>query len=346
MEKAAAQRLRLAFQEIAGGNFSHRIEYASSSAFLTNLVDEFNKMSARLGQAEEHREEVEKQLHQAQRMEAVGRLAGGVAHDYNNMTSVIIGNVELALEDLDRSDLVREYLEEIHNAAKRSAEITHQLLAYARCQPIVPKVLDLNQVVASMLKMLERLIGEDIELTWYPGTSLWLVKIDPSQVNQILANLCVNARDAISDVGRILIETANREFDEAYCSLHQGFLPGEYVQLVVSDNGMGMDTETKENIFEPFFSTKQVGQGTGLGLSTIYGIVKQNDGFINVYSEPGEGATFKVYLPRAMEVSVEAVVGKKTEMIHGKGETLLVVEDELAILKIVEKMLKQLGYTV
>jgi signal transduction histidine kinase/CheY-like chemotaxis protein len=346
MEAAAAQRLRQAFQQIGDGNFSHRIEFSSSSEFLSTLFEEFNKMSLRLGQAEQHREKIENQLRQAQRLEAVGRLAGGVAHDHNNMTSVIMGFAELALDSLDKDDPLYENLQEIRAAARRSAEITRKLLAYARCQPITPMVLDLNQTVDSMLSMLKRLIGEDIELVWLPGPSIWPVKIDPSQVDQILANLCVNARDAISDVGRIVIETANTEFDEIYCADHQDFLPGEYVQLTVSDDGMGMDAATIDKIFEPFFSTKKIGQGTGLGLSTVYGIVKQNGGFINVYSEPEVGTTFRIYLTRTTGATIEIPAKSPTKAPLGRGETLLVVEDEEAVLRLTQKILERLGFRV
>lgn len=345
MAEAAAKRLKQALQQIAAGNFAHRIEPSSTHA-LSNLVDEFNKMSLRLSEAEEHRQVMEDRLRQAQKMEAVGRLAGGVAHDYNNMTSVIMGYTDLALEKLDQSDPLYADLLEIHEAARRSMELTRQLLAFARCQPISPRVLDINQAVKSMQKMLQRLIGEDVELIWYPGEPVWPVKIDPSQIDQILANLCVNARDAISGVGKIIIETANTEFDEGYCAMNQGFIPGEFVKLAVSDDGTGMDTETLNKIFEPFFSTKGIGRGTGLGLATVYGIAKQNNGFINVYSEPGRGTTFKIYLPRIDGETVGICSRSGAEIARGHGETVLVVEDEIANLKMAEKMLKELGYRV
>ena len=304
MEEAATKRLSQAFQQIADGNFSHLIESSSMNA-LPSLIDEFNKMSLRLSQAEQKRQEMENQLRQAQKMEAVGRLAGGVAHDYNNMTNVIMGYAELALEKLSESDPLYMDLQQIQYAARRSMELTRQLLAFARCQPIAPKVLDINQAVESMFKMLQHLIGEDIELIWYPGEQIGRIQIDPSQVDQILANLCVNARDAIDGVGKIIIETSNTEFDEAYCSLHRGFTPGRFIQLAVSDDGTGMDVATLGKIFEPFFSTKAIGRGTGLGLATVYGIVKQNQGYINAYSELGSGTTIKIYLPRVSGQSAE-----------------------------------------
>lgn len=345
MEEAAAQRLRLAFQQIASGNYSHRIESSPTNA-LPVLVDEFNKMSRRLGEAEEHRKEIEDQLFQAQKMEAVGRLAGGVAHDYNNMINVIMGFTELALENVDPKDQLYDDLQEIYNAAQRSMILTRQLLAFARRQSIAPKVLDINKTVNSMIKMLQHLIGEDIKLIWNPATKVWPIKIDPTQIDQILANLCVNARDAISGVGKLIIETANTVLDEAFCAKHQGCVPGEYVRLAVSDDGVGMDTETQKKIFEPFYSTKAIGKGTGLGLATIYGIVKQNNGFINVQSEPGVGSTFTVFFPRTTAKSVDILPTDANEIPYGHNETVLLVEDEIAILKLAERMLQKLGYQV
>jgi len=289
---------------------------------------------------------MEAQLLQAQKMESVGRLAGGVAHDYNNMLSVIVGYAELVLERLPPDDPLQEYLREIIGAAIRSADITRQLLAFARKQTIAPVPLDLNETVERMLKMLRRLIGEDIDLAWLPATRLWPVRMDPSQVDQILANLCVNARDAISEVGRVTIETDMTTFDETYCAEHPGSLPGEYVVLVVSDDGCGMDQATMEKIFEPFFTTKDVGQGTGLGLATVYGIVKQNRGFINVYSEPGKGTTFKIYFARHADAPVEGASETVDEIPLGHGEVVLVVEDEESILQLAQKNLEKLGYTV
>ncbi|MDK9709095.1 MAG: response regulator [Desulforhopalus sp.] len=345
MEEAAAQRLRQAFQQISFGNFSHRIESSPTSA-LSTLVDEFNTMSLRLSQAEEHREEMEKQLRQAQKMEAVGRLAGGVAHDYNNMTNVILGYADMALEKINKDDPLFADLQEINGAALRSMELTRQLLAFARCQAIAPKVLDINGAVSSMLRMLQRLIGEDIQLEWRPGVGVWPIQIDPTQIDQILANLCVNARDAIDGIGKVTIETANAEFDDAYCSLHRGFIPGQFSRLTVRDNGSGMNQATIDKIFEPFFSTKAIGHGTGLGLATVYGIVQQNQGFIDVFSGPGQGAAFSIYLPRIIGESVEMVLNSGASVELGNNETILLVEDDAAILQMVERMLGQLRYHV
>ena len=291
-------------------------------------------------------EKLQDQLLQSQKMEAVGRLAGGVAHDFNNMLGVILGYAELAKDKIGPDDGLSEDLDEILKAARRSADITRQLLAFARRQTVAPRVLDLNETVEGMLKMLRRLIGEDIDLRWQPEGRLWPVKIDPTQVDQILANLCVNARDAIGGVGKISIETDNASFDAAYCADHADFAPGAYVLLAVSDTGRGMDAETQANLFEPFFTTKEVGEGTGLGLATVYGIVKQNEGFIHVDSEPGQGTTFRIYLPRHEAPDETEAVEPAEAVPGGRGETILVVEDEAAVLKLAGLVLEGLGYRV
>ncbi len=290
-------------------------------------------------------EELESQLIQAQKMESVGRLAGGVAHDFNNMLSIILGNVELIQDDIDRDNLLFSKVSEIQKAAQRSANLTRQLLAFARRQTIRPKIINLNHTIEGMLKMLNRLIGEDIDLLWRPKEHLWSVKIDTSQIDQILANLCVNARDAIKDIGKVTIETDNICFDEEYCRRHQGFIPGEFVLIAFSDNGCGMDKETSNKLFEPFFTTKSRGKGTGLGLAIIYGIIKQNNGFVNVYSELGQGTTFKLYLPRHNQSEKQESVVVKEKSRKGV-ETILVVEDETSILEVTQTMLERLGYTV
>jgi PAS domain S-box-containing protein len=289
---------------------------------------------------------LEAQFRQAQKMEAVGRLAGGVAHDFNNMLGVIIGYTELALMNVVPSNPLHTPLHEIAEAARRSIDLTRQLLAFARKQTIAPKILNLNDTVSGLLNMLHRLIGEDIKLAWRPGADLWSVKMDSSQIDQVLANLCVNARDAIAGVGEVTIETENMTFDEAYCASYAGFIPGEYVQLTVSDDGCGMDKETQAHLFEPLFSTKPVGKGTGLGLATVYGIVQQNDGFINVYSEPGQGTTFKCYFSRYETEPAETLQERTSETLPGGKERILVVEDEKAILDLGKRILEKLGYTV
>ena len=292
------------------------------------------------------RKKLETQLVQSQKMEAIGTLAGGVAHDFNNMLCVIIGHANLALMGLDPTQSLHVNVEEIRKAAERSADLTRQLLAFARKQTIAPKVLNLNETITGMFNMLKRLIGEAISLKWQPGDDLWPVKVDPSQIDQILANLCVNARDSIADIGKITIETGNNIVDEGYCANNLGFVPGEYVRLSVSDNGCGMDKKTLAHIFEPFFTTKALGEGTGLGLSTVYGAVKQNNGFINVYSEPGLGTTFTIYLPRYVGKVAQARPEAAGELAPRGQETILLVEDEPSILNVTTMLLTRQGYTV
>ncbi len=296
--------------------------------------------------AEEEKEKLQEQLLQSQKMESVGRLAGGVAHDFNNMLQAIMGNADLALSLAGDGGELCECIREIQAAAQRSADLTRQLLAFARRQTVNPQTLDLNDNVAATLKMLRRLIGEDIDLAWQPGANLWPVHVDPSQLDQILANLAVNARDAMAGGGKLTIETDNVNFDAAYCADHPGFVPGEFVLLAISDSGVGMDKQILEHIFEPFFTTKEQGKGTGLGLATVYGIVKQNEGFINVYSEPGLGTTFKVYLPRTGAEGALPPAAGAVEPLRGGAETILMVEDEQVILELVKRMLEGLGYTV
>ncbi|MBS0012906.1 MAG: PAS domain S-box protein [Desulfobacterales bacterium] len=296
---------------------------------------------------EQEQEKLRAQLNQAQKMESVGRLAGGVAHDFNNKLSIINGYAEMAMETIDPSHPLQENIREIHTAGKKSADIVRQLLAFARKQTISPVLLDLNDTISSMLKMLQRLIGENINLAWHPGNNLCPVRIDPAQVDQIMANLAVNSRDAISDVGKLTIETSNIVVDEDYCRGNPEAIPGQYVMLTVSDDGCGMEKGVQDLLFEPFFTTKEIGKGTGLGLPTIYGIVKQNKGFINIYSEPGEGTTFKIYLPSHEEKKSSLQSAKEfTGQIPTGTETILVVEDEKTILQMSRQMLERLGYTV
>ena len=296
--------------------------------------------------AEAETEKLQGQLQQAQKMESVGRLAGGVAHDFNNMLGVILGHTEMVIDEIDPASPLYANLHAVQQAGQRSADLTRQLLAFARKQTVAPKVIDINDTVEGMLKMLRRLIGEDIDLLWQPGRNLQPVKVDPAQIDQILVNLCVNARDAIAGQGKITIETDSKTLDEAYCTDHLGFQPGEYVLLEVSDNGCGIDKKTLNQIFEPFFTTKEQGKGTGLGLASVFGMVQQNNGFINVYSEPGQGTTFKIYLPVYTAKSDE-VVEKAPELPAERGhETILLVEDEPAILQMTTMMLTRLGYTV
>ncbi|MDD2462976.1 MAG: PAS domain S-box protein [Desulfobulbus sp.] len=325
-------------------SFDGTISRDRNGAFLQthcifNDISEQKRLQDKVNQQQEA-------LNQSRKLESVGRLAGGIAHDFNNMLSVIIGYTELALEKLEPTDHLYSDLKKIYQAGVRSADITRQLLAFARRQTVAPKVLDLNDNIGSMMKMLRHLIGENIHFAWMPGTGLWSVKIDPSQIDQILANLCVNARDAITDIGKVTIETKNITFDKDYCADHLEFIPGEYVMLAVSDDGCGIAPETMPQIFEPFFTTKNIDEGTGLGLATVYGIVKQNNGFINVYSEPEKGTTMRVYLPRYAEQATKAQNETAVEVPQSRGETILLVEDDASILQLGVRILENLGYTV
>lgn len=296
--------------------------------------------------AEEDREKLQAQLNQSQKMESVGRLAGGVAHDFNNMLGVILGFTEMTLEAVPKGQPLHAGLLEIRKAAERSADLTRQLLAFARKQTVAPRVLDLNETVHGMLTMLRRLIGEDIELRWWPGADLGPVRIDPTQIDQILVNLCVNARDALGERGTVTIETDSAVFDEEFCAQNAGYLPGEFIRLAVSDTGCGMDAETLSHLFEPFFTTKGVGKGTGLGLATLYGIVRQNSGFITVYSEPGQGTTFKIYLPRHEARTAAAAPAPAAAAPASGHETILLVEDDASLLSMTRLMLERQGFTV
>ena len=295
--------------------------------------------------AEEDRLKLESQLFQAQKIESIGQLAGGVAHDFNNMLGVILGHAELALMKADPDIPFIEDLQEIRTAAKRSADLTRQLLTFARKQTISPQILDLNETVAGMLKMLQRLLGENIQLSWEPAPCATPVLMDPSQIDQILANLCVNARDAIDGIGKIAIETENCSFAEADLILHPEAMYGDYVRLAVSDDGPGIDQQVLPQIFEPFFTTKKFGQGTGLGLATVFGAVKQNNGFIEVVAEPGKGATFQIYLPR-QQSTLGTVPEAATPLLRRGDETILLVEDDQMLLKLVKAMLEESGYQV
>jgi CheY-like chemotaxis protein len=279
-------------------------------------------------------------------MDAVGRLAGGVAHDFNNMLGAILGHVELACDHMGTDHPARADLDEIRSAAERSAALTRQLLAFARKQTIAPRLLDLNEAIEAVLKMLRRLIGENVRLTWSPGSGLGPVRMDPSQVDQILANLCINARDAIEGSGTVVIETRAVTLGAAECRGRPGFVPGDYVVLEVRDDGCGMDRFTLEHLFEPFFTTKVHGRGTGLGLATVYGIVRQNHGLIDLASEPGAGTTFHVYLPVEEGVVPGAVEPERSAPPRGRGETLLLVEDEEALRVTFARYLEARGYRV
>ncbi|MBF8258250.1 MAG: PAS/PAC sensor hybrid histidine kinase [Actinobacteria bacterium] len=296
--------------------------------------------------AEVQKEKLQAQLLQAMKMEAVGRLAGGVAHDFNNLLTVIIGNVALALMKLTPSDPAKGLLDEANKAAERATRLTQQLLAFSRKQIIEPKVQDINILMVDLNKMLIRLIGENIDLKTIPGEDLWLVKVDAGQFEQILVNLAVNARDAMPDGGKVVIETSNAELDDDYCSRHPYVKPGRFVVVAVSDTGHGMSEEVKEHIFEPFFTTKAKGSGTGFGLATTYGAVKQAGGSIEVYSEVGMGTTFKIYLPRIEGETSKLERDDRPKKLLGGTETVLLVEDENIVRELAVRVLDELGYRV
>ncbi|MCL4203207.1 MAG: CHASE domain-containing protein [Pirellulaceae bacterium] len=295
--------------------------------------------------ADEERALLQAKLAQSQKMESIGRLAGGIAHDFNNMLQAILGYTELVIDQLGPDHPVRAELLEIERAARRSADLTRQLLAFARKQVVTPKVLDLNETISSMIKILQRLIGEDIRLLWQPGRGLWPIKIDPSQVDQILANLAVNARDAIAQTGTLTIATENTLATPMDCPDQPDFVLGPCVLLTVRDSGCGMDEATRAHAFEPFFTTKSFGTGTGLGLATVFGIVAQNRGCIQVESQPGQGTTFRIYFPRSSAAAESSQATEHSLPARGR-ETILLVEDEIAILEMAAKMLESLGYRV
>ena len=297
--------------------------------------------------AEDENTKLQAQLHEAKKMEAVGRLAGGVAHDFNNMLGIILGNIELMLVQEDGDQPITDDLQEIKTAAERSVDLTRQLLSFARKQAVTPKIVDVYETIKSMVIMLQRLVGEHIVFEWGTDNTLWPIKMDPSQMEHILVNLCLNARDAIKGQGKITISTKNVVFDEACCAEHPERVPGAYVQIAVRDTGVGMDRETMDHIFDPFFTTKGVGEGTGMGLATVYGMIKQNSGFITVQSAPGEGTVFDIFLPRYQSVSVNTEPeALEAPTISPGGVTLLLVEDELAVLRLTRRMLENQGHTV
>ena len=288
---------------------------------------------------------LEEQFRQSQKMEAVGQLAGGIAHDFNNLLTAILGNTQLLLRELPPGDSMHGDVEEIRKASERAASLTRQLLAYSRRQMLQPEVLDLNVVMAEMDKMLRRLIGEHIDLVAVFAPDLGRVRADPNQIEQVIVNLAVNARDAMPDGGKLTIATANVDLDETFAQAHLGSVPGSYAMLAVTDTGVGMDATVRAHLFEPFFTTKEVGRGTGLGLATVYGIVKQSGGYISVYSEPGHGSSFKIYLPRIATPAEPPAGAPKGGPAPGS-ETVLVVEDEPAVLTLSRRALESQGYVV
>jgi signal transduction histidine kinase len=292
------------------------------------------------------RRSLEAQFRQSQKMEAVGRLAAGVAHDFNNLLTVIQGYCDLHLPDLPPQDDVRPALEAIQQAGKRAAGLTQQLLAFSRQQAVQPRTLDLNSALAEMKDLLARMIGEDVALEFHPDPELGRVRVDPGLLGQVVMNLAVNARDAMPGGGRLTIGTANVEIDQAFAQSHVNAHPGPYVMLSVTDTGTGMDEATQARIFDPFFTTKELGKGTGLGLATVYGIVQQFKGHIWVYSEPGKGTSFKIYLPRAEEAARPVESKAASGATRGSGETVLLVEDDPALCHLTRQFLEALRYRV
>jgi two-component system cell cycle sensor histidine kinase/response regulator CckA len=320
--------------------------------YLVGMASQLSVAAGRIRFLEERQraervlKQTEHQLRQSQKIEAVGRLAGGVAHDFNNQLSVILSYSYMILQRLQPTDPTRRQLIEIKSAAERAAELTKQLLAFSRQQVVEPRVLDMNETLAAMEAMIRRLIGEDVELRTMPHANLHRVKADPGHIEQVIMNLVVNARDAMPAGGTLTIETVNTDLDEAYAREHMGVTPGPHVMLAVSDTGSGMDKATRDRIFEPFFTTKEKGKGTGLGLSTVYGIVKQSGGSVWVYSEPGKGTTFKIYLPRTHEVD-RPPIARPVEIATLRGtETILLVEDEDQVRAVAEQILEKSGYRV
>ncbi len=345
MERCYREKLVMR-NEIVSENFKPpKIFIVTWSFAPPDLVITYMEDITRRRRDEEEKKRMQQNLQQIQKMESVGRLAGGIAHDFNNMLTVITGYIELIKLRLPEHDPLLNDITEIEKAAKQSQEITRQLLAFSRQEIIAPVTLDINELIESLSKSLLTLIGEDIDLKFIQGEKLWKIRIDPSQMQQVLMNFLINARDAMPEGGTITIESSNIHFDEDYCRTYPDFLPGDFVMLVISDSGTGIDPETMSRIFEPFFTTKERGKGTGLGLATVYGIVKQNDGFINVYSEPGHGTTFRIYFPRNDN---EPVPGKQTterELARDTGSILLVEDNDL-VRGLTTEMLEIIGYRV
>jgi nitrogen-specific signal transduction histidine kinase/CheY-like chemotaxis protein len=290
--------------------------------------------------------ELEEQFHQAQKMEAIGQLAGGVAHDFNNLLTAINGFAELTQFQLEAEDPLQDCVGKILHAGRRAADLVRQLLAFSRKQVVQPQVLELNQVVEEVDKMLGRIIGEHIQIRTVLPPDLWLVKVDPTQIEQIIVNLAVNARDAMPEGGQLTIETSNVALDKDYTAMHLEAQPGDYVLLAVSDTGVGMSKDVAAHIFEPFFTTKEIGKGTGLGLATVYGIVQQSGGHIWVYSEEGQGTTFKIYLPRDVQTIIPSKRNGRSQALPRGSETILLVEDEPAVREIAARTLRGQDYIV
>jgi PAS domain S-box-containing protein len=342
MEERTPAEMENMFEFPDGSKGWHELRFAPVPAGVFILSLDITERK----RAEQALEQAEARLQAAQRMESIGRLAGGVAHDFNNLLSVIISYTEFALEGVRPGDPLRSDLEEVEKAGHRAAALTRQLLAFSRKQVLEPEIVDLGAVLSNMASMLQRLLGEDLALRLVLAPDLGSVRVDPGQMEQVVMNLAVNARDAMPSGGHLTIETANVELDDACASQHLSVPPGPYVTLSVSDDGAGMSKETLGRIFEPFFTTKERGKGTGLGLSTVFGIVKQSGGGIWVYSELGRGTTFKVYLPRLLSTIDIATRIVRSPTRSTGGEAILLVEDEAAVRKAAERILAAAGYGV
>jgi signal transduction histidine kinase len=340
-----ARQLQESNRELVTLKSSLEARVEARTAELLRANHELEREVARHRDTSEALEHSETQLRQAQKMEAIGRLAGSVAHDFNNMLSVIVGAADLLLEEVNPLDPIRSDVDAIRKAGQRASALTRQLLAFSRQQVLAPRVLDLNELIHELQKMLARLLGADIELVLRCERKLAPVRVDPSQIDQVIMNLAINARDAMPNGGKLTIETQSVVLDGSYASAHFGAISGPHVMLAVSDTGTGMDKETQARIFEPFFTTKEVGKGTGLGLSTVFGIVKQSGGNLWVYSEPGAGTTFRIYLPAAVGVPFEAPELPQPVRLRGS-ETVLLVEDQEDVLHVTQQILRRYGYHV
>lgn len=338
-------RLVEGVQALEKGDFSYPVE-AKGSDEVAQVTRAFDRMRKTLKSDESQKQQLAEQLRQAQKMEAVGRLAGGVAHDFNNLLTIIKGHGDLMLDKLQADDPLQRNANQIEKAADRAASLTRQLLAFSRMQVLEPKVLDLNVLVAEMCSLLKRLVREDISFTFKAGESLGRVKADPGQIEQVIMNLTVNACDAMPMGGKLIVETRNVSVDEAFARTRPALTPGDYIRLTVEDTGHGMDAATKERIFEPFFTTKEMGKGTGLGLATVYGVVKQSGGCIWVESEPGKGSRFEVYLPVVEEVEDRPSQESAPKGATNHSESVLIVEDEEAVLELAAEFMQHAGYKV
>ena len=343
--------IRAGDQELGVLCFEHqgarRRWLADEITFACQLADQLSIaiLAHQRKRSESERERLQDQLQQAMKMEAIGRLAGGVAHDFNNILTGISGYAEIVQSSLRWDDPIQADVEEIRSAAERAAKLITQLLAFSRKQIIDPKVIRPNEALQGSQKMLRRIIGEDVDFEFLPAAGLWSIKVDAGQLDQILVNLAVNARDAMPGGGKLTIETQNVIIDEEYCKAHPDLKAGNFCMLAVSDNGVGMSDETMQHIFEPFYSTKAKGKGTGLGLATVYGILRQNQGLVNVYSELGVGTTFKIYFPAIMEEAEHVALHEEAENPTG-AETVMLVEDEDMVRRLARKILEKHGYTV